>query len=75
MNFEYKTEIIRFSRCVVFPPVSPLSHFAVRAGVRVDKGFGIRREKKKRKKSKCIKWIFNLKFICLVCFTFKLIFY
>ncbi len=34
MNFEYKTEIIRLSRCVVFPTVSPLSHFAVRAGMR-----------------------------------------
>jgi hypothetical protein len=34
MNFKNKTEIIRFSRCVVFPPVPPLSHFAASAGMR-----------------------------------------
>ena len=34
MNFKNKTEIIRFSRCAVFPPVPPLSHFAARAGMR-----------------------------------------
>ena len=34
MNFEYKTELIRFSWCVVlYSPVSP-SHFAVRAAMR-----------------------------------------
>jgi hypothetical protein len=34
MNFKNKTDIIRFSRCVVFPPVPPLSHFAASAGMR-----------------------------------------
>jgi hypothetical protein len=50
MNLEYKTDIIRFSRCVVFPPVSPLSHFAVRAGMRGGQSIWDSEGKKEEKK-------------------------
>jgi hypothetical protein len=50
MNFKNKTEIIRFSRRFVFPPVSPLSHFTARAGMRGRQSIWDSEGKKRRKK-------------------------
>jgi hypothetical protein len=50
MNFKNKTEIIRFSRQVVFPPVPPLSNFAERAGMRGRQRIWDLKGKKRREK-------------------------
>jgi hypothetical protein len=54
MNFKNKTEIIRFSRCVVFPLVPPLSHFAARAGMRGRQRIWDSEGKKEEKKGEII---------------------
>ena len=53
MNFKNKAEIVRFYRCDLFPPpppVSPLSHFAARAGMRGRQRIWDSEGKKRRKK-------------------------
>jgi hypothetical protein len=60
MNFKNKTEIIRFSRCVVFPPVPPLSHFAARAGMRGRQRIWDSEGKKEEKKGVMIISVFIL---------------
>jgi hypothetical protein len=54
MNFEYKTEIIRFSRCVVFP-CFPFVTFCGKGrdeGWTKDLGFGGKKEEKKGEMNK-----------------------
>jgi hypothetical protein len=63
MNFKNKTEIIRFSRHVVFPPVPPLSHFTVRAGMRGRQRIWDSEGKKEEKKEEKIIYVLFLKFI------------
>ncbi len=62
MNFKNKTEIIRFSRCVVFPLVPPLSHFAARAGMRGTQRIWDSEGKKRREKGRN----------CNFCFIFEI---
>ena len=63
MNFKNKTEIIRFSRFVVFPLVPPLSHFAARAGMRGRQRIWDSEGKKEEKKGEIIISVLFLKFI------------